>query len=201
MRRFLAAAACLVLAGAHVGAEAAVEGKGAALNMSDEELSRMARSAAPPHISRNATIVAAGADGKLRTLRKGTNEFTCFADLSGQEAPDPVCADRAGTEWLTSMLEGRERPTNTTPGVGYMGQGGWHWEKDGKVVMDPSTPGAKRVKEPPHWMVLWPMDPKQAALPDKPTRFGAFVMYPDTPYSHLMIDQDPNKLPSGAPKG
>lgn len=166
--------------------------------MSDEELIRTAMSAAPPHISRDATIMAPGPDGKLRVLKEGTSEFTCLADLSGQEAPDPVCADKAATAWLTSFFNKEEKPANTAPGVAYMGLGGWHWEKDGQIVMDPATPGAKRVKEPPHWMLLWPADVRATALPVMQSRFGTYIMYSGTPYAHLMVHQDPMKLPRPA---
>lgn len=173
--------------------------KPAASSMSDEELTRTAMSAAPPHISREATIMAPGPDGKLRVLREGTNEFTCIADLSGQEAPDPVCADKAGTAWVVSLLNGEPKPANTEPGVGYMGLGGWHWEKDGRIVMDPATPGAKKVKEPPHWMILWPFDAEKTALPLMPSRFGTYLMYPG-PFGHLMVYQDPMKLSAESAK-
>ncbi|MBI2400539.1 MAG: hypothetical protein HYV23_05725 [Deltaproteobacteria bacterium] len=195
MKKVFAIFACLLLAGSY--SEAAQQGKSAAKGMSDEELIRTAMSAAPPHISRDATIMAPGTDG-IRTLKEGTNEFTCIADLSGQESPDPVCADKAATAWFTSFFNKEEKPAATAPGVAYMGLGGWHWEKDGQVVMDPATPGAKRVKEPPHWMILWPFDEKATGLPVMPNRFGAYVMYQGTPYSHLMIHQDPMKLPTPA---
>src|SRR6202035_5254771 len=46
----------------------------------DAELIASAESAAPPNVGKNATIVAMDADGKMRTLRKGTNAFTCMPD-------------------------------------------------------------------------------------------------------------------------
>lgn len=202
MRKFIAAAASVLLVGLYSQAIAQQPTKKAAvMSMSDEEIVRTARSAAPPHISRDATILAPTPEGKLRTVQEGTGQFTCIADLSGQEAPDPVCADKSGIAWFTSMLNDDPRPANTEPGIAYMGLGGWHWEKDGQIVMDQATPGARRVKEPPHWMILWPVDAREAALPDRPTRFGAFVMFPDTPYSHLMINQDPKNLPASPKRG
>lgn len=196
MKKVFAILACLLLAGSY--SEAAQQGKSAAKGMSDEELIRTAMSAAPAHISRDAAIMAPGPDNKLRVLKEGTNEFTCIADLSGQEAPDPVCADKAAMAWFTSFFNKEEKPAATAPGVAYMGLGGWHWEKDGQVVMDPTTPGAKRVKEPPHWMVFWPFDEKTTALPTMHSRFGTYIMYSGTPYAHLMVHQDPMKLPRPA---
>jgi hypothetical protein len=199
MKKALAVFACLLLAGAYSQA-AAQYGENSARNMSDDELIRTAMSAAPPHISRDAAVMAPGPDGKLRVLKKGTNAFTCIPDLSGQEAPDPICADKAATAWVTSMLNKEEKPANTTPGIAYMGLGGWHWEMDGQLVMDPATPGAKRVKEPPHWMIMWPVDARETALPVMPSRFETYIMYAGTPYAHLMIYQNPMKLSAPAAK-
>lgn len=197
MRKALAVFACLLLTGSYSLA-AAQQGKSAASGMSDEELIMTAMSAAPPHISRDATVMAPGPGGKLRVLRKGTNSFTCLPDLSGQEVPDPICADKASTAWVTSMLNKEEKPANTSPGIAYMGLGGWHWEKDGHILRDPATPGAKRVKEPPHWMIFWPVDARETALPVMPTRFDTYIMYSGTPYAHLMIYQNPMEMDAPA---
>lgn len=165
--------------------------------MTEAEMVRTAKSAAPPHISDNATIMAPGADGRLKVAQKGTNEFTCIPDLSAQEIPDPICGDRAATEWIMSVVNKDPAPKNTQPGIAYMAKGGWHWEKNGEVVMDPNTPGAKRVKEPPHWMIFWPVE-VSSMIPVQPGEFGAYLMYEGTPYAHLMIYQDPNKLQMGS---
>lgn len=166
--------------------------KGAA-GMTDEELIKTALSAAPSHISDNATIVQVDKAGKIRTLRQGTNEFTCLPDISAQETPDPFCGDKNAVDWLLSSVRGEPRPANTDAGIGYMAKGGFHWERDGQVVM-PDEPGARRVKEPPHWMVFFPPDTDISSFPVRPGKFGAYVMYEGTPYAHLMIYQDPNRI-------
>src|SRR6516162_3633 len=43
----------------------------------DAELVASAISAAPSSISKDATVMAVGSDGKLRTLRQGQGAFTC----------------------------------------------------------------------------------------------------------------------------
>jgi len=48
--------------------------------LSDEALIKSAESAAPAAIAKEATIIAVTAEGKIRTVRKGTNNFTCMAD-------------------------------------------------------------------------------------------------------------------------
>lgn len=163
-------------------------------SMSGAEQIKLAQSAAPPYISRDATIMIMEPDGKMTEGKKGTNGFTCFPDVDGQEIPDPICADEAAMKWVNDFMENAPRPTNAVPGIAYMARGGWHWEKDGKIVMDKNTPGAKRVKEPPHWMVFWPFDSKMSGIPTLPGKFGTYVMWDGTPYAHLMIYQDPNTL-------
>lgn len=162
--------------------------------MSKEELINTALSAAPAYISKDAAVLIPGEDGRLMEVKKGTNGFTCIPDIDGQEIPDPFCGDEAASSWLMDAMAQKEKPSNTVPGVAYMAKGGWHWEKDGQIVMDKNTPGAVRVKEPPHWMVFWPFDSKTTGLPSKPGRFGTYIMYEDTSYSHLMIYQDPKGL-------
>lgn len=161
--------------------------------LSNVQLVNLAQSAAPLGISREATVLIPGEDGKLVEARKGTNGFTCVPDISGQEEPDPFCGDRAATQWLMDVLANNEKPGNTVPGIAYMGKGGWHWEKDGKIVSS-GTEGAMRVKEPPHWMVFWPVGSRETALPTMPGKFGAYIMYDGSPYAHIMIYQDPNKI-------
>ncbi|MBI5598553.1 MAG: hypothetical protein HY890_02315 [Deltaproteobacteria bacterium] len=171
----------------------AAGGKGAK-SLSAEEQVRIARSAAPSRISTDAAVMVYGKDGKLMEVKKGTNGFTCVPDIEGQETPDPICMDRAAYQWLNDAMMGAPKPTNTVPGIAYMARGGWHWEKNGKIT--PATknePGAKRVKEPPHWMILWPFDSKTTAIPSISGRSGTYIMYEGTPYAHLMIYQDPNR--------
>src|ERR1700745_3476160 len=44
-------------------------------------------SAAPAAIAKEATIIAVTAEGKIRTVRKGTNSFTCMADNPATPGP------------------------------------------------------------------------------------------------------------------
>ncbi len=160
--------------------------------MSKEQLIKLAESAAPAEISKEATIMIPGEDGKLVEAKKGSNGFTCIPDIDGLSKPDPICFDQPTGQWVNDLMSGAPKPTNTVPGISYMAQGGWHYEKDGKVIMK-DEPGAKLVKESPHWMVVWPFESKTAGLPSMPNKFGTYIMFEGTPYAHLMIHQDPNK--------
>ncbi|MBI5234216.1 MAG: hypothetical protein HY880_07660 [Deltaproteobacteria bacterium] len=161
--------------------------------MSKEEQMKLAQSSAPPSISNDATIMVFGADGKLMEAKKGSNGFTCLPDIGQQEVPEPMCADQASMQWADDLMKNAPKPTNTVPGIAYMARGGSHWEKEGKIIMK-NEPGAKWVKEPPHWMVFWPFDSKTTGLPTLPNKFKTYIMWDGTPYSHLMIYQNPNKL-------
>lgn len=162
--------------------------------LSRDDQIQLAMSAAPQRIAANAAIVAVDAGGTLVTIKEGTNQFTCMSDLPGTPKADPVCADANAKQFLTSMMKNDSKPANQAPGVAYMANGGQHWEKDGKVLMKEAA-GARLVDEPPHWMITWPFDPQMTGLPTQPNEGGVYIMFAGTPYAHLMIYQDPNKLP------
>ena len=56
-----------------------------------------AMKAAPMSIARNATIVAMETGGAMRTVRKGTNSFTCMPDNPATPAPIRCASTR--TRW------------------------------------------------------------------------------------------------------
>lgn len=175
--------------------EGTTEDKGGLVpKLSESDQIRLAMSAAPDTIAKNAAIVALDQNGALVTVKEGTNQFTCLADLPGTPKADPVCADPNAMQFLTSLLEGEPRPANKAPGIAYMANGGQHWHKDGKILMQEEQ-GARLVDEPPHWMITWPFDPKTTGLPTGENPGGVYIMWEGTPYAHLMIYQDPNKLP------
>src|SRR3954452_8588897 len=45
---------------------------------SDDELTKSAMSPAPPAVAKAATILAVDAAGRMQTIRKGINHFTCL---------------------------------------------------------------------------------------------------------------------------
>ena len=160
--------------------------------MSERDQTALALSAAPARISKDAGVMIYGADGKLTEAKKGTNGFTCIPTVMNLPVPDPICMDAASNQWMTDVMNNAPKPSNTVPGIAYMARGGSHFEMNGKVVM--AGEGAKVVKEPPHWMVMWPFDPAASRLPTVPNPSGVYIMFEGSPYAHLMIYQDPNKM-------
>src|SRR3569832_2580533 len=104
------------------------ENKSPIPTMSKDNLIKLAMSAAPPKISKDATVLIPGEDGKLVEVKKGSNGFTCIPDIDGQEKPDPICADPAAWLWGCVLLCGVFFFSYTTHGVAYMEQGSWLWE-------------------------------------------------------------------------
>lgn len=165
--------------------------KPAVLFMSAEEQMELARSAAPSRISKDATIMIVDSDGTFKKVITGSNGFTCYSDLDKIDRPVPSCMDEAAVQWWNDFTHGKPKPSNKVPGVAFMAKGALRWEKDGKIYMDWHTPGAKRIEEPAHWLIFWPFEAKRTKLPTYPGKFGSYVMYDGTPWSHIMIYQDP----------
>src|SRR6202043_4088536 len=85
-------------------------GQKAAKPKTDAELIASAMSAAPLSVAKDATIVAVGSDGKLRTLRQGQGAFPCVPDDPIPPGIDPMCLDRNGFEWLKALLAHEKPP-------------------------------------------------------------------------------------------
>ena len=63
-----------------------------------------ATAAAPEALSRNATVVQAQADGSMKTLREGSNGWTCMPDNPATPGPDPMCLDANGLRWAQAWM-------------------------------------------------------------------------------------------------
>jgi len=131
--------------------------------------------------------------GKLVEVKKSNNGFTCIPTVNNRPDPGPMCFGAAVGQWVHDLMNKASKPSNTVPGISYMARGGYHWEKDGKILME-EEPGAKLVKEPPHWMIMWPFNSEEAKLPTHPNPSGARIMFDGNPYAHVMIYQDPSKM-------
>ena len=64
---------------------------------SDEELIANATSAAPEAVAQDAAVMAVDAQGQMRTLREGTNNFTCMPDNPNSPATTRCASIR--TAW------------------------------------------------------------------------------------------------------
>jgi hypothetical protein len=113
-------------------------------NMSDEELIKLSLSAAPEAVARDATVVAMDHDGKMRTLREGTGQWTCMPGHANPANPDPMCGDKNAMEWGAAYMNHKEPPANK---VGFMymlrGDGGASNPTRMQKKKSPATIGLK----------------------------------------------------------
>lgn len=161
-------------------------GKMAASPMSDDKMIASAMSAAPASVAKAATIVAMDAKGAMRTLRKGTNAWTCMADNPETPGPDPMCMDKNAMAWADAYL-GHKTPPAGKVGLMYMLAGGTDASNTDPYAKKP-TAANHWVKTGPHVMVVgadasfYDSYPKSA----DPDTSAPYVMWAGTPYQHLM---------------
>lgn len=144
-----------------------------------------AESAAPASISHDASIVTMDSSGKMTTVRKGTNGWTCLPDSPATPGPDPMCADANATKWAVAWINHKPPPQGAT-GLMYMLEGGTDASNTDPYATKP-TGQNQWVKTGPHVMVVgskeilagYPTDAKDTSQP--------YVMWSGTPYAHLMI--------------
>jgi hypothetical protein len=191
MSKFSRASCFLILIALTSGVDAADPKESSAAKpsgnaMSDQEVIKSAMAAAPAKVAHEATVVAMDASGKMRTLRKGTNGFTCMGDNPETPGPDPMCMDKNAMEWLHTYLA-HEKPPIGKVGFMYMLAGGTDASNTDPYAKGPT--GANHwIKTGPHVMVVG-AEPAfydnypRAADPDTSS---PYVMWPGTPYQHLM---------------
>ncbi len=144
-----------------------------------------AMAAAPASVSAKAAIMTIDAAGKMRTLRSGSNSFTCFPDDPSSPGKDPMCLDAAATEWFKALLA-HQPPPQGRVGFIYMLEGG---SDASNLTPDARKPAdGKWLTTGPHIMVVGADPQFYAAYPSgpNPDTTQPYVMWAGTPYQHLM---------------
>jgi hypothetical protein len=177
-----ASAAALAICIAATGYAADSKAK---LSAADRKLIADALSAAPSAIAKGASVVAMGADGKMRVLREGNNGFTCMPDNPDTPGPDPMCMDKNSMDWAMAWV-GHKAPAAGKVGFMYMLKGGVDASNTDPYATKPAN--GKWIRTGPHVMVVG-ADPSfydsypKSADPDTSV---PYVMWAGTPYQHLM---------------
>jgi len=154
--------------------------------ISDADYIAQALSAAPAAVAKHATVIRVDKDGSIRTLRSGSNGFTCM--IMGT---DKMCNDANSMEFIHAMM--KHAPPPDKVGISYMLAG-----DQGASNTDPYATGKTADN---HWVVTGPhlmvFGPPSKALgyteakdpdPNKP-----YMMWAGTPYEHAMIPLAPAK--------
>jgi hypothetical protein len=187
MTRSILGAAALAAALGCNSASAAMSDPPPAATPSDAQLVASAMQAAPPQVASAATIVVPQPDGTMRTVRQGSNQFTCMADNPTTPGPDPMCMDRSAMQWAGAWM-GHKPPPAGNVGLMYMLAGGTDASNTDPYATAPSS-GNHWVETGPHVMVVgadaafYDQYPKTA----DPQTGAPYVMWAGTPYQHLMV--------------
>jgi hypothetical protein len=154
--------------------------------MDDQALIKSAMSAAPPSVAAEAAIIKVDAKGAVTELRKGANGFTCMADNPATPGPDPMCGDANAMAWAQAMAEHKAPPADKV-GFLYMLEGGTDASNTDPYATKPTVEN-HWISTGPHVMLVGAMSMMQG-YPESPSpdTTKPYVMWPGTPYAHLMI--------------
>lgn len=141
-----------------------------------------AMSAGPADIAKSARIIDTDAHGNTIVLREGNNGFTCIPGNPNAVGDPPMCEDAASMQWGADFKSHKPKPTNTVPGITYMLAGATQ-----RSDSDPYDTTSPPIPIGPHWMILWPFDPKATGLPTSHKPTGAYIMWAGSPYAHVHI--------------
>jgi hypothetical protein len=152
----------------------------------DAAVIQSAESAAPKAVAAGATIYGFDEGGMMMTVREGSNGWWCMADNPASPGPDPMCGDANALEWAEAWMSKTEPPSGKV-GFIYMLAGGSDGSNTDPYATGP-TEGNHWIETGPHVMVLNATG-MMAGYPDAadPDTSVPYVMWPGTPYAHLMI--------------
>ncbi|MEY8840936.1 hypothetical protein AB9K41_18070 [Cribrihabitans sp. XS_ASV171] len=163
-----------------------------ALAQSEQARIEEALSAAPPQLRDEVTV--RDLDGTL--LREGDAAFTCMP--APEAFAGPMCLDAPWMGWFEAY-RAKEDYTPDRIGIAYMLAGDSPGGGASNIEPYAEGPTAKNdwVVEGPHVMLIVPDDALLAGLPVTPDTDGPYVMYPDTPYAHVMlpVEERPEQRP------
>ena len=143
---------------------------------------KRALSAGPPGVASGATVAEIDDDGNIKILREGTNDFTCMPGDASETGRPAMCADKVAMQWNSDFARHKDRPSTTVPGIEYMLAGATQ-----RSDSDPFDKTSPPIPIGPHWMILWPFDPKATGLPTTHRPAGAYIMWAGTPWAHVHI--------------
>jgi hypothetical protein len=146
-----------------------------------EKINR-ALAAGPPGVASHAAVAEIDSEGGMHVLRPGTNDFTCMPGDPGGVGMPAMCADKIAMQWNSDFAQHRARPGTTVPGIIYMLAGATQ-----RSDSDPFDQTSPAIPIGPHWMIMWPFDPKSTGLPTTHRPTGAYIMWAGTPWAHLHI--------------
>lgn len=139
-------------------------------------------SAGPASISDDARVL----DWSMNELRAGTNGWTCLPDRPDTEGEDPWCMNEPWLGFLHAYVNQTE-PTVTELGFAYMLMGDSPVSNSDPFATEPTGPEDWVTDVGAHLMVIVPDASLLANMSTDHLNGGPWVMWPGTPYAHIMI--------------
>src|SRR3954467_10150250 len=99
----IAVAACSRTNSTGAGGTAATETKSSETAKAGDPVTS-AESAAPAALAHNASIMTADASGAMKTVRQGSNGWTCIPDDPNTPGTDPMCMDGNAAKFIQAMM-------------------------------------------------------------------------------------------------
>jgi hypothetical protein len=161
--------------------QSAVEDEVAGQSVQEDPISS-AMSAAPASISGEARVL----DWSMNELRAGTNQWTCLPDRPDTPGNDPWCVTEAWLNFLSAYVN-HEEPSYTEIGFAYMLQGDTPVSNSDPYATEPTGPEDWVTNLGPHLMILFPDKTLLENISTDHLNGGPWVMWPETPYAHVMI--------------
>lgn len=143
---------------------------------------RSAVSAAPASVSDDARVI----DWSMNELRAGTNGWTCLPDREDTEGADPWCVNEPWLNFLNAYIN-QEEPSYTDIGIAYMLQGDSPVSNSNPYATEPTGEDDWVTGVGAHLMLLVPDLSLLEGMSTDHRNGGPWVMWPGTPYAHLMI--------------
>ncbi|GAB4342933.1 MAG: hypothetical protein Kow0089_18380 [Desulfobulbaceae bacterium] len=151
--------------------------------LANEDKIASAMSAGPDSVSAQATVM----DWDNTILRKGSNSWTCLPDRPDTKAIDPWCIDEHWLNFLNAYMK-KEKPTYTGVGIAYMLKGDAPVSNTDPFATEPTGKENDWVTGVGgHLMILVPDHDLLKGISTDHKNGGPWIMWPDTPYVHIMI--------------
>lgn len=144
-----------------------------------------AESAGPASISSEARIM----DWEFNVLREGSNGWTCLPDRPDTPGTDPWCVNDPWINFLEAYV-GQTEPSYTEVGFAYMLEGDTPVSNSDPYATEPTGPEDWVTNLGAHMMILVPDRSVLENMSTDHLNGGPWVMWPDTPYAHIMVPID-----------
>jgi hypothetical protein len=154
-----------------------------AWNVLADDKIKSAMGAGPASVSAQATVM----DWDHTILREGTNGWTCLPDRPETEGEDPWCVDEQWMNFLDAYMK-KEKPTYTGVGIAYMLKGDSPVSNTDPFATEPTGKKGDWVTGVgKHLMIIVPNHEVLKGISTDHMNGGPWIMWPDTPYVHIMV--------------